>query len=143
MHTEYSWHAIAVGNRLMGPYNFVVLVAPPSWRIVIMPMASEVFRHREVDGVKWVRDGEVMHFIRDGGEIYTLRIKVKPGRKEARGNPIVINGHGGVYWVEERGGRLNLTLHFYCEHTDRTVQIRVEGLRDTSALQFLQNSKCH
>jgi len=41
------------------------LKAPPTWRIIIMPMASDVFRHREINGVKWVRDGEVMHFIKD------------------------------------------------------------------------------
>jgi hypothetical protein len=80
MSTDYSWHAIAVGNRLLGLYNFVVLKAPPTWRIIIMPMASDVFRHREINDVKWVRDGEVMHFIKDGSDTY---IYVKSG-SEAR-----------------------------------------------------------
>jgi len=143
MHTDYSWHAIAVGNRILGLYNFIVLTAPPNWRLVIMPMASDVFRHREVDGVKWVRDGEVMHFIKDGAEAYTLKIKARPGRKEGRGVPITVNGHLGHYAVEERGGRLRLTLQFYCDHTDRTLKITIEGLRDLSALQYITHSRCH
>jgi hypothetical protein len=47
MSTDYSWHAIAVGNRLLGLYNIVFLKAPPTWRIIIMPTSSDVFRHRE------------------------------------------------------------------------------------------------
>ena len=52
MSTDYSWHAIAVGNRLLGLYNFVVLKAPPTRRIIIMPTASAMFRHRKINGVK-------------------------------------------------------------------------------------------
>ena len=143
MSTEFSWHAIAVGNRMLGPYNFLVLTAPPTWRIVIMPMASDVVKHREVDGVKWVRDGEVMHFVKDGGEAYVLKISVKPGRKKAEGTPIAINGHHGVYQVRERGDRYHLTIQFYCDRTDRTVKITLEGLRDLSILNYVGQSRCH
>jgi hypothetical protein len=45
--------------------------------------------------------------------------------------------------VEERGGRLNLTVQFYCDHTDRTLKITIEGLRDLSALQYITHSRCH
>lgn len=141
---EYSWHAIAVGNRLFGPYNFIVLKAPPDWRIVIMPMASEVFRHREVNGVKWVRDGEVMHFIKDGSESYVLRVKIRPGRRLRGGSSLYVNGHPGVYEVRQgRDGRLTLRLQFYCNQTDRTIALELEGLRDLSPLGFLAGSQCH
>ncbi len=111
MSTDYSWHAIAVGNRLLGLYNFVVLKAPPTWRIIIMPMVSDVFRHREVNGVKWVRDGEVMHFIKDGPDTYTLRVVAKPGRKRLAGTSIV-NGHSGAYEYVDDGKRRVLKLSF-------------------------------
>jgi hypothetical protein len=101
----------------------VVLKAPPTWRIIIMPIASDVFRHREINGVKWVRDGEVMHFIKDGPDTYTLRVVAKPGRKRLTGTPMVINGHSGV--------------------TDRTVEIKIEGVKDTTPLYYLSQYQCH
>jgi hypothetical protein len=143
MSTDYSWHAIAVGNRLLGIYNFVVLKAPPTWRIIIMPMASDVFRHREINGVKWVRDGEVMHFIKDGPDTYTLRVVAKPGRKRLAGASIVINGHSGAYEYVDDGKRRVLRLLFYCDVTDRTVEIKIEGVKDSSPLYYLSQSQCH
>lgn len=143
MSTEYSWHTIAVGNRVLGLYNFLVLVAPPRWRIVIMPMASEVFKHREVNGAKWVRDGEVMHFVYDGSEAYVLKITVRPGRKKMEGRPIIVNGHEGYYKTEEKNGRVRVEMAFYCDVTDRTVKIRLEDLKDLDVLNYIGMSKCH
>lgn len=141
--TEFSWHAIAVGNRLLGVYNFLVLTTPPGWRVVIMPMASDVFRHVEVGGAKWVRDGEVMHFLRDGADAYPLRISVKPGKRKANGERIIINGHEGFYRLREKNGRLHLELSFYCDVTDRTLKISVENLKDLSLLKYVVHSRCH
>lgn len=143
MSTEYSWHAIAVGNRLLGLYNFVVLTTPPGWRVVVMPMASEVFRHREVNGVKWVRDGEVTHFLQNGEEAYRLEIVVKPGRRRLEGDYIAVNSHEGRYRVRERGGRYRLEVSYYCPDTDRTVKISIDGLRELSILRYIGNSQCH
>ncbi|MFN7106393.1 MAG: hypothetical protein ACK4M3_07425 [Pyrobaculum sp.] len=143
MSTEYSWHAIAVGNRLLGLYNFVVLTTPPGWRVVVMPMASEVFRHREVNGVKWVRDGEVTHFLQNGEEAYRLEIVVKPGRRRLEGDYIAVNSHEGRYRVRERGGRYRLEVSYYCPETDRTIEISIEGLRELSILRHLGYSQCH
>ncbi|MEM1596970.1 MAG: hypothetical protein QXP31_00325 [Pyrobaculum sp.] len=143
MSTEYSWHTIAVGNRVLGLYNFLVLVAPPRWRVVIMPMASDVFRHREINGAKWVRDGEVMHFIHDGSDTYVLKIAAKPGKKKAEGRPILINSHEGYYKVEEKKGRLKVEVVFYCDVTDRTVKITFENLKDLDVLNYIGMSRCH
>ncbi len=143
MSTEYSWHAIAVGNRLLGPYNFIVLTTPVGWRLVVMPMASEVFKHREINGVKWVRDGEVMHFLRDGAEVYRLVVRIKPGRRKFDGEPIVVNNHEGSYRIRDRGGRYALEVGYYCPETDRTIKISIEGLRELSILRHLGYSQCH
>lgn len=143
MSTDYSWHTIAVGNRVLGLYNFLVLVTPPRWRVVIMPMASDVFRHREVNGAKWVREGEVMHFIHDGADAYVLKISVKPGKKRVEGQPILINGHEGYYKAEERKGRLSVEVGFYCDVTDRTVKIRLENLKNLDVLNYVGMSRCH
>lgn len=121
----------------------MVLKAPPTWRIIIMPMASDVFRHREVNGVKWVRDGEVMHFIKDGPDTYTLRVVAKPGRKRIAGTSIAINGHSGAYEYVDDGKRRVLKLSFYCDVTDRTVEIKIEGVKDTTPLYYLSQSQCH
>ncbi|MEM0462616.1 MAG: hypothetical protein QXS00_00900 [Pyrobaculum sp.] len=141
--TEFSWHAIAVGNRLLGLYNFLVLTTPPGWRVVIMPMASDVFRHVEIGDVKWVKDGEVMHFLRDGDGAYPLKISAKPGKKRLDGERVIINGHEGVYRVKEKKGRLSLELSFYCDVTDRTLKITVEDLKDLSLLKYIVYSRCH
>lgn len=143
MLTDFSWHAIAVGNRVLGLYNFLVLSAPPSWRIVIMPMASDVFRHREINGVKWVRDGEVMHFVRDGGKAYVLKIKAKPGRRVGEGEAIFIGGHQGVYRVSRGRGGLKLAVEFYCDVTDRTITVELEGLENLDILNYIGRSQCH
>ncbi|MFN3805259.1 MAG: hypothetical protein ACK4SY_09400 [Pyrobaculum sp.] len=144
MSTDYSWHAIAVGNRLLGLYNFLVLTLPPGWRVVVMPMASEVFSHREIGGVKWVRDGEVMHFIKDGDFFYTLKIAVRPGKKLKEGGDLIkVNKHEGYYKTWEKEGRYKVEISYYCPETDRTVKIRVEGLRDLSMLNYVKFSQCH
>ncbi len=64
-----------------------------------------------------------MHFIKDGSDTYTLRVAAKPGRKRLTGTPIVINGHSGV--------------------TDRTIEIKIEGVKDTTPLYYLSQSQCH
>lgn len=128
---------------MLGLYNFLVLSAPPTWRIVVMPMASDVFKHREVDGVKWVRDGEVMHFVRDGGRAYVLRIKARPGRRVGKGEPITVGGHQGVYRTSKGRGGLRLAVEFYCDVTDRTLTVELEGLDGLDVLNYIGGSRCH
>lgn len=148
MSTEHAWHTIAVGNSLLGVYNFLVLATPADWRIVVMPMASDVFSHTSVNGAKWVRDGEVKHFIKAGRRFYDLEIRVRPGRRtRALGDAAELGGHEARYYVKEVGllrRRKALVVEAYCPATDRTIELAIKG--DSAPLEllaYLKHSKCH
>ncbi|MFP3250900.1 MAG: hypothetical protein RXO32_04190 [Thermoproteus sp.] len=145
---DFSWHAIAVGNSVLGVYNFVVLAAPPHWKVVVMPMASDVFSHVSRDGAKWVRDGEVKHFVKAGSKFYELEIKVRPGDKTGReGAPVDFGGHRGLYRVSREGFLKKsdvLTVEVYCPETDRTISVRLKGDgAPLEILSYLRHSRCH
>ncbi|CCC80791.1 hypothetical protein [Thermoproteus tenax] len=145
---EYSWHTIAVGNSILGVYNFIVLAAPPDWKLIIMPMASDIFSYVSKDGAKWVRDGEVKHFIKGGREFFELEIKVKPGNKaRAAGSAVEFGGHSGVYSVAEEGlikRKKALIIEAYCPETDRTITIKIKGERaPLEVLKYVKFSRCH
>lgn len=148
MSTDYSWHTIAVGNGILGVYNFVVLAAPPDWRIVIMPMASDVFSHVDKEGVKWVRDGEIRHFVKAAGSIYELEIRVRPGKSiKLSGEVAEFGGHEAVYAVRREGLLKKseaLVLETYCPETDRTISIKIKGkAAPLEIIKYLKYSKCH
>lgn len=145
---DYSWHAIAVGNSILGVYNFLVLAAPPHWRVIVMPMASDVFSYTSKDGVKWVKDGEVKHFVKAGPEFYELEIKVKPGNKLAsRGEPVDFGGHKGFYYLKREGIVKKsevLVVEVYCPETDRTITVKLRGNgAPLEALRYFRYSRCH
>ncbi|MEZ0248512.1 MAG: hypothetical protein ABWJ97_04500 [Thermoproteus sp.] len=148
---EYSWHAIAVGNSVLGVYNFIVLAAPPDWRVVIMPMASDVFSHMTKDGVKWVRDGEIKHFIKAGRRFYELEVKAKPGNKlnglRSWSQTAEVGGHRAYVRVKEEGlfkKKKALEVWTYCDETDRTIIVSLKGDEvPEELLRYIGHSKCH
>ncbi|MGC8973924.1 MAG: hypothetical protein ACP5KY_06930 [Thermoproteus sp.] len=145
---DYSWHTIAVGNSILGVYNFVVLAAPPDWKVVVMPMASDVFSHVTRDGAKWVRDGEVKHFVKAGSKFYELEIRVRPGDRLSReGSPVEFGGHRGLYKVGREGLLRKsdvLIVEVYCPETDRTISVKLRGDgAPLEILRYLKYSRCH
>ncbi len=145
---DYSWHAIAVGNSLLGVYNFLVLAAPPHWKVIVMPMASDVFSYVSKDGAKWVRDGEVKHFVKAGSKFYELEIKVKPGNKlEQEGEPIDFGEHRGFYRLKREGlikKSETLVVEAYCPETDRTITVKLKGdAPPLEILKYFKFSRCH
>ncbi len=84
-----------------------------------------------------------MHFIKDGPDTYTLRVVAKSGRKRLAGTSIVINGHSGAYEYVDDGKQRVLKLSFYCDVTDRTAEIKIEGVKYFTPLYYLSQSQCH
>jgi hypothetical protein len=83
-YTENKLVTIAVGNIITGVYNYIVLSLPHDWRIIVIPMNSDVFSGVRQGNVKWVREGEVEHGIATPiGEIM-LRLRIWPGYKDHR-----------------------------------------------------------
>ena len=64
----------------------------------------------------------------------------KPGRKRLANTSIVINGHSGAYEYVDDGRRRVLKLSFYCDVTDRTVEIKIEGVKYSTPLYYLNPS---
>jgi hypothetical protein len=152
--------ALAVGNALIGVYNFIVISIPQSWRIINMPMSSDVFSSISQGNVKWVRDGEVEHFINAPLGRIALRIKIWPGiksvdkikdyRKQFSEGNVKVGGHDGIFYKFKRkylliGERNVLAILAYCPITQRTLQIEFIGGEEwvDEVLNTLNESQCH
>lgn len=159
MSTESKLYTIAVGNIITGVYNYIVVSLPLDWRIVVIPMNSDVFSSARQGDVKWVRDGEVEHGIATPmGEIM-FRLRVWPGyrdqervrelRKAERVYEVTVSGHSArAYIYKKRYGLRShrvLGIHLYCGVTDRTMLIEFiggEGWVDR-VLSTIGGSQCH
>lgn len=139
-------HTFAVGNALLGFYEFIVLSTPPNWHVVVRPMASEVFAHVTKGDRKWVRDGEVSHlFLSDEGA-YLVDIKIKPGhkRKLSSDKSFQLSTHTAYYLIEEKKKEKILKIEIYCEETNRTLNISIKGIRiPENLIEYLKYSVCH
>lgn len=159
MHTESRSVTIAVGNIITGVYNYIVLSIPPDWRIVIIPMNSDVFSSTRQGEVKWVKEGEVEHgILTPMGEIM-LRLKIWPGyrdhgrirevRRAEKIYDLAIAGHSAKAYIYRKrlGFRNNrvLGIHLYCDVTDRTMLIEFIGGGDwvDKVLKNIGESMCH
>jgi len=108
MPTESKLYTIAVGNIITGVYNYIVVSLPLDWRIVVIPMNSDVFSSARQGDVKWVGDVEVEHGIATPMGEVMFRLRVWPGyrdqervrelRKAERVYELTVSGHSaGAY----------------------------------------------
>jgi hypothetical protein len=158
-YTENKLVTIAVGNIITGVYNYIVLSLPHDWRIIVIPMNSDVFSGVRQGNVKWVREGEVEHGIATPiGEIM-LRLRIWPGYKdhrelkETRGAEKIyeatVSGHNAKAYIYKRRYWLKihrvLGIHLYCSVTDRTMLIEFIGGGDwvDNVLRSIGGSQCH
>ncbi|GAY26398.1 conserved hypothetical protein [Desulfurococcaceae archaeon AG1] len=159
MHTESKNVTIAVGNIITGVYNYLVISIPIDWRIVVIPMNSDVFTSTRQGNVKWVKEGEVEHGLATPKGEIMLRIKIWPGFKEHWGikdlrrvekiYDLVISGHGAKAYIYRKRHGLRTTrtlgIHLYCGITDRTILIEFIGGEDwvDAVLNSIGGSMCH
>ncbi len=160
MQEEHSVHVVAAANPLYGAVNFVVLTLPPGWRMVAGNLPPEIERIVTVDGVQWVASGSATSYAYNAKEGKMMEIKVRISRKPFKwrkgGAPerTVVGGHEASYTLTSetvgllRKRRLEvLVVRFYCDHTNRHIEIKLRGPVQPSALrealQHLVGVTCH
>lgn len=150
---------IAVGNIITGVYNYIVLSIPMDWRVIVIPMNSDVFSSTRQGDVKWVREGEVEHGLATPMGEMMFRIKIWPGFREQwrlkdlkrveKVYELTISGHNAKAYIyrKRHGLRSSRTLgiYLYCGVTDRTLLIEFIGGDDRvdSVLNTIRGSMCH
>lgn len=156
--------AIAAGNPLLGVSNFLVITLPDDYNIKIGEFPTEVNSSIILNNVKWVIDGDAYHYIYNGDHGYQLKIKVRQSKKkrihQVRGSRILekgefmISSHKASYnLVSKSIGFIKkqeiqeLNIHFYCDHTNRIIELEIVGKNITNELKNLINnlkdSICH
>lgn len=156
MHTK---SAIAVGNIVVGVYNFVVLSHPSDWRIIPLPMSSESFSFVKQGNVKWVTRGVAEHGIRTPRGVIGLRIEVWPGRRDPGSfrefrtakniGEVSFGPHKAKVYEYVRKSWFNstdvLAVLVYCENTDRSILIEFLGGGEwvREVLDYIGGSECH
>ena len=155
----YTKSTIAVGNIVVGVYNFVVLSHPESWRLIPLPSASESFSFTRQGDVKWVTRGIAEHGIRTPRGVIGLRIEVWPGKREPSSfkdlkrasslGEVAFGAHRARVYEYTRRSFLTstrvLALLVYCEYTDRSLLIEFIGGDEwvREVLGYLGGSECH
>ncbi len=151
---------LAVGNALFGVYNFLVISIPQSWRVINTPMTSDVLSSTSQGKVKWVRDGEIEHFVSTPLGNISMRIKIWPGvrplnkikdySKQFEEGNTNVGKHKAIYYKFRRryfrkGDYNVLAVYTYCEITERTILLEFIGGEEwvNSVLATLRESQCH
>lgn len=157
MRTSSKEVTLAVGNMITGVYNYIVLSIPLDWKIIVVPMDSDVFSSRRQGGVKWVREGEVEHGVSTPMGSIGVRVRIWPGRKDhgklsreaEKIYELQISGHSGkAYVYRTRAGfkkHRTLGISFYCDVTDRSLLIEFVGGGEwvDAVLKSIGGSMCH
>ncbi len=152
---------IAAGNPLLGVSNFLVITLPDDWSIRISELPTEVNNSVLIRNVKWVTDGYAYHYIYNNNHTYQLKIKVHKSQKESHTHGKVLESgefkiasHKAFYTLVSKSiGIVKkqdiqiLYVHFYCEHTDRTIELEITGKNVIDEAKNLitnfQESICH
>lgn len=153
---------IAAGNPLLGVSNFLVITLPDDWSVKLSELPSEVNNSVLVGNVKWVTDGYAYHYIYNNDHAYQLKIRIHRFQKETQ----VIQGkilESGEFKIASHKASYNLIskdigfikkqtvqvlyVHFYCENTNRTIELEITGKDISNELKNLvinfQESICH
>lgn len=159
MFTESRKFTIAVGNPITGVYEFLTLAMPKEWKIIIMPMNSDVFSTVKQGDVKWVLEGEVEHGLKTPFGNIALYIKIKKGYNEPsrikqfrnankQFNTYFADHNAKAYVYSKRMGFKKLRVlgvHSYCGFTNRTIFIEFIGGEEwvDEVINHLKDSECH
>ncbi|MGB9728779.1 MAG: hypothetical protein ACP5GU_05935 [Thermoprotei archaeon] len=154
--------AIAAGNPLLGVSNFLVVTLPDDYNIKIGEFPTEVNNSIILNNVKWVIDGDAYHYIYNNNHGYQLKIKVRNSQRKIHqiqekileNGEFTISSHKASYSLVSRSiGFIKkqqiqvLNIHFYCDHTNRTIELEIMGKDILSELKnFISNLKesiCH
>ncbi len=158
-------YTVSVGNIVLGVYVFMILRLPPEWKLVKGGIPSEFVYSKELEGARWVTEGQAYHYLINpsNGSKFEFTIKCVKGRWKGRPprslekhgeGTINLSGHLCDYvWGNLRGGLLRkeeltyLNLQFTCDRTERTVRFELKGQasqEDVRRLtEALGESKCH
>lgn len=155
----YTKSTIAVGNIVVGVYNFVVLSHPENWRLIPLPASSESFSFMKQGDVKWVTRGVAEHGIRTPNGIIGLKVEVWPGRRDASSfrelrsadklGVVQFGSHQASAYTYVRKSWFSktriLAVLVYCEYTDRSLLIEFIGGDKwvDEILGYLEGSECH
>ncbi|MEM3832483.1 MAG: hypothetical protein QW128_02650 [Thermoprotei archaeon] len=154
--------AIAAGNPLLGVSNFLVITLPDDYSIKAGEIPTEVNTSIILNNVKWVADGEAYHYIYNYNHGYQLKIKVrhfqrklhKTQERVLESGEFMISSHKASYnLVNKSIGFIKkqqmqtLSIHFYCDHTNRAIELEIVGKDVLSEVKnFVNNLKesiCH
>lgn len=155
----YTRSTIAVGNIVVGVYNFIILGHPLTWKIIPLPSASESFSFTRQGEVKWVRRGVAEHGVKTPNGTIGLKISVWPGKKKTEEFKELKNatmkgitrlgGHEALVFshVDKKLFRKIrvLSILSYCDVTDRTllIQFLEGGEWMEEVIPHLEGSQCH
>jgi hypothetical protein len=162
---ESRAHTVSIGNIVLGVYVFIVLRLPAEWKLVKGGIPSEFVYSKELEGARWVTEGQAYHYLYNpsNGSQFELTIKCVRGPWRARPprnlenrteGTLRLSSHPGTYvWGDLRGGLLRkeqvtyLSLLFRCDRTQRTIRFELRGkggpedIRNLTAA--LGESQCH
>jgi ribosomal protein L9 len=153
---------IAAGNPLLGISNFLVITLPDDWNIKVGELPTEVNNSVLIGNVKWVTDGYAYHYIYNNEHAYQLKIKVHKSQKESQAvqgkvlesGEVKIASHKAYYnlinkdvgFIKKQAIQI-LYIRFYCENTNRTIELEITGKDISDELKNLvvnvQESICH